>query len=73
MAKKNAKQYRFLQTVTYAPLGDKEYPQGSADALFDWDAGAVQRALKAGLIETVQGEVAALPVESDTAGKEDNE
>ena len=65
--------YRFSQTVTYAPLADKEYAAGTVAALSDWDAGAVVRALQAGLIEEARGEVASPPAElEETAGEEDN-
>ena len=65
--------YYFRQTVTYAPLADKEYAAGTVEALSDWDAGAVVRALQAGLIEEARGEVASPPAElEETAGEEDN-
>jgi len=58
--------------VTYAPLADKEYPAGTVEALSDWDAGAVARALQAGLIEEARGEVASPPAElEEPAGEED--
>jgi len=64
--------YRFSQTVTYAPLADKEYAAGTVAALSDWDAGAVARALQAGLIEEAQGDVANPSiVPEETAGEED--
>ena len=64
--------YRFSQTVTYAPLADREYPAGTVAALSDWDAGAVARALQAGLIEEARGEVASPPAElEETAGEEE--
>ena len=64
--------YRFSQTVTYAPLADKEYAAGTVAALSDWDAGAVARALQAGLIEEARGEVASPPAElEETAGEEE--
>ena len=65
--------YYFRQTVTYAPLADREYPAGTVETLADWDAGAVARALQAGLIEEARGEVASPPAEpEETAGEEDN-
>ena len=70
--KKRSSEYRFLTDITYAPLGDASYIAGQINPLADWDAGAVERALKAGLIEhwTEQEEVAALPVENESAGEE---
>lgn len=71
--KKRVDEYRFRVNVTYAPLNDTSYAAGQIDPLVGWDSGAIERALKAGLIErySEQEEVAALPVDTDMAGEED--
>ena len=64
--------YYFRQTVTYAPLADREYAAGTVETLADWDAGAVARALQAGLIEEAQGDVANPSIApEETAGEEE--
>ena len=72
--KKRSGEYRFLMDITYAPLGDASYAAGQVNPLADWDTGAVERALKAGLIEKYSEQEVATPADAtDTAREEDKE
>jgi len=53
MPKQKQTKYKFLVTVSYAPLRDKEFGVGEVHDLSDWQSKHVQTALKAGQIEEV--------------------
>ena len=53
MPKQKQTRYKFLVTVSYAPLNDKEYGVGKVHDLSDWQSKHVQTTLKAGQIKEV--------------------
>jgi len=52
--KQKKTKYRFLRTISYSPLGDREYGAGEIHDLSGWQNTHVQTALQAGQIEAVE-------------------
>lgn len=61
------KRYVFLRKATYAPLADREYPEGYAGDLADWKAEHIASAIKTGLIRETSPDI-----ESDIDEEGDN-
>ncbi len=53
MPKRTKTEYKFLVTVSYTPLDDKEYGVGEVNDLSDWQSKHIQTALKARQIAEV--------------------
>ena len=54
MPKQKKTEYRFLVTVSYSPLNNREYGVGEVHDLSDWHSKHIQTALQAGQIEAVE-------------------